>query len=253
VLPVLFRIGDIPVPSYGVLVTVGLLAAFWVRRIEVARLGYDRSRGHAVIGFAALAGGIIGSKLGMLLFVSPAQLADLGLAALAGDLTGKTVVGGIAGGYLAVEAVKRVVGITVSTGDGFAVSLPLAQGIGRIGCFLHGCCGGVDGSGWLARLTGGHEPTQLYESALDLGLAATAWHFRTFPLPAGVRFKAVLVGYALVRFALEPFRGDPGWRVGLFTGVQASCLLAAGLLLLAIRRALTTPPAPSPPPASTPA
>ena len=219
--PVLFSLGGLDVPSYGVLVTLGIVLVALVRRREVARLGYDRTPGHAAIGFAALFGGLVGSKLGMALFVPPAELVRLGYAALDGDLTGKTVVGGIAGGYLGVELAKKLVGVRHSTGDAFAVSLPLAQGVGRIGCFLHGCCGGVATDAVLA--VQGRHPTQLYEAALDLGLAGAIWATRTMPRPAGHLFRWALVGYGAIRFALEPLRGDAGWMIGPFTAVQAVC------------------------------
>ncbi len=211
-------------PSYGVLVALGIVLAALVRRREVARLGYDRTPGHAIIGFAALVGGLVGSKLGMALFVAPAELVRLGYAALDGDLTGKTVVGGIAGGYLGVEAAKRLVGVRHSTGDAFAVSLPLAQGVGRVGCWLHGCCGGIATDSPFA--IGGHHPAQLYEAALDLTLAAALWVTRATPRPAGHLFRLALVGYAAIRFVLEPLRGDAGWRVGPLTAVQVVCALA---------------------------
>jgi prolipoprotein diacylglyceryltransferase len=225
--PVLFELGGVPVPSYAVFVTLGLLCAAWVRRREVARLGYHREAGHAAVGLGALLGGLVGSKLGMLLFVGPADLRELGLAALTGDFTGKTVVGGLAGGYLGVELTKRLVGIRHSTGDGFAVSMPLAQGIGRIGCFFHGCCIGLPWDGPLAVTIAGvpRHPAQLYESAADLALAGTLWAVRRRPRTEGHLFKAALVGYAAIRFVLEPLRGDQGWKIGPLTAVQVVCAL----------------------------
>lgn len=223
-LPVLFTVAGVEVPAYGVLVGIAIVVSAAVRRREVARLGYDRTPGHAGVGLAALVGGILGSKLGMALFVPPAELARLGMDALAGDFTGKTVVGGIAGGYLGVELAKKLLGVRHSTGDAFAVSLPLAQGIGRIGCFLHGCCGGVATDGPFA--VAGHHPTQLYEAGLDLALAATLWSVREKPRPQGHLFRWALVGYGAIRFALEPWRGDAGWRVGPLTAVQIVCAAA---------------------------
>lgn len=226
--PVLFTLGSVDVPSYAVLVGLGLVLAAGVRRREVARLGYGRTPGHQVVGFAALLGGLLGSKLGMALFVPPTELVRLGAAALAFDFTGKTVVGGIAGGYLGVELAKRLVGVRHSTGDGFAVALPVAQGVGRVGCFLHGCCvGRPSDAPWAVEVGGVHRhPTQLYEAALDLALAAALWSVRERPRPAGHLFKAALVGYATIRFALEPLRGDTGWTLGPFTAVQWVCLAA---------------------------
>ena len=51
---------------------------------------------------------------------------------------GKTIIGGLIGGWIAVELMKKYVGISESTGDLFAVPLALGIAIGRIGCFLTG-------------------------------------------------------------------------------------------------------------------
>ncbi len=237
--PVLLSLGALDVPSYAVFVALGIALAALVRRREVARLGYDRTPGHAIIGFAALFGGLFGSKVGMALFVPPTELARLGMAALAFDFTGKTVVGGIAGGYLGVELAKRLVGVRHSTGDAFAVALPLAQGVGRIGCLLHGCCVGAETAGPLGVVIAGvsRHPAQLYEAALDLGLAGWIWSIRDRPRPAGHLFKWTLIGYATIRFVLEPLRGDTGWRVGPLTAVQVVCALAIVALVGSLVRA----------------
>jgi prolipoprotein diacylglyceryltransferase len=53
-------------------------------------------------------------------------------------ISGKSIVGGLVGGWVAVERIKRRLGITVSTGDLFAVPLAVGIAIGRVGCFLAG-------------------------------------------------------------------------------------------------------------------
>jgi hypothetical protein len=47
---------------------------------------------------------------------------------------GKTILGGIAGGYAAVEIAKWIFGIRARTGDSFALPIAVAVGVGRIGC-----------------------------------------------------------------------------------------------------------------------
>ncbi len=55
-------------------------------------------------------------------------------------LSGKSVVGGLLGGYAGVEAVKRLAGYTKHTSDLFALVVPLGIALGRVGCWLQGCC-----------------------------------------------------------------------------------------------------------------
>src|SRR5260221_11390397 len=53
-------------------------------------------------------------------------------------MSGKTIVGALIGGLIAVELAKHILGIKQRTGDLFAVPLCLGIAIGRIGCFLTG-------------------------------------------------------------------------------------------------------------------
>ena len=222
--PVLYTLHGVPVRAYAVFVGLGFLAAYAIRRAEVRRLGYARTPGHAYVGVGALLGAMIGSKVGMLLFA--ADMHALWEAALALDFTGKTVVGGIGGAWLGVEVTKRIVGVTHSTGDAFAVSVPVAQALGRVGCFLNGCCPGIQLSSsgsWAALAVGGRFPQQLVETAADLGLAALLWSIRRRERPQGWLFRYYILGYAAIRFMLEFVRDDVGPRIGL-TLVQWVCL-----------------------------
>src|SRR5215471_20064878 len=82
---------------------------------------------------------------------------------------GKTIVGGLAGGTLAVEAVKRRLGETRRTGDLFVLPLALGIAVGRVGCFLAGLGdhteGGPTSLPWGIDFGDGirRHPTTLYE------------------------------------------------------------------------------------------
>src|ERR1700682_4819285 len=74
---------------------------------------------------AAIVGAAIGCRLlGWLEAINTASYA-----------TGKTIVGGLAGGLVAVELAKMRLKISAATGDLFVIPLIVGIAIGRIGCF----------------------------------------------------------------------------------------------------------------------
>lgn len=177
---------------------------------------------------AAIAGAAIGSKL-----LHWLQHPDIILhhwhdpVALLG---GKTIVGGLLGGWGMVEWAKRRLKITTRTGDLFALPLAVGIAIGRVGCFLSGLDDhtygvptqwpwGVDFGDGVAR-----HPTQLYEMAWLMLVAC--WLSRTGRewMP-GERFQAFIVAYMGFRFAVEFLKpSDAAW-IGL-TAIQWACLAA---------------------------
>ena len=85
---------------------------------------------------AAAAGAALGARL-LALLECPAELWS-GDAFPLERLAGKSIVGAIAGGWLAVEGAKRLGGIESRTGDLLAIPLAAAIAIGRVGCLLTG-------------------------------------------------------------------------------------------------------------------
>src|SRR5580658_6403511 len=83
---------------------------------------------------------------GMLRVMCAGVVGGLVSAALAqwlitGD-EGKSIIGGVAGGYLTVFLYKKRLGIRRSTGDLFAVAVSAGEAVGRWGCYFAGCCYG---------------------------------------------------------------------------------------------------------------
>jgi phosphatidylglycerol---prolipoprotein diacylglyceryl transferase len=76
------------------------------------------------------------ASLGMMAGALAAGTANLFLSGYAE--IGKSVLGGLAGAILAVEMLKRRLGITGSTGLRFAAPLAAAIAVGRLGCFFAG-------------------------------------------------------------------------------------------------------------------
>ncbi len=87
---------------------------------------------------------------------------------------GKTIVGALVFGLIAVELFKRYIGLHQSTGDLYAIPLALGIAIGRIGCFLTGLSDNTFGTPtnlpWAIDFGDGipRHPTQLYEIAFLL-------------------------------------------------------------------------------------
>jgi phosphatidylglycerol---prolipoprotein diacylglyceryl transferase len=117
----------------------------------------------------------------------------------------------------------------------------LALAVGRIGCFLRGCCYGVQTDSPLGmhfpHLEGAHHPTQLYEMAyafLLMFFLLWLWKRRKYE---GQVFIAGLMIYSILRFYNESLRDVPHYLLGL-TGSQwiSILLLAVAAVLYAVRK-----------------
>ncbi len=181
----------------------------------------------AVIAAAAV-GAALGSKL-LSWFEDPAfTLAHWNsVAALMG---GKTIVGGILGGTMAVEWIKRRLGIRTRTGDLFALPIVAGIAIGRLGCFFAGLgdltYGGPTGLPWGIDFGDGvrRHPTQLYEiAAMGVLALAIRWLARR-PHRTGDLFRLFLTGYLAWRVAIDFLKPEP--RFLALTAIQWTCVAA---------------------------
>lgn len=137
--PVLFTIGPIVAYSYGFMIGLGALLAIFVSEWRAKRRGLD---GELVFSAAVwgLFAGLLGAKLTFivsnikLLFSDPDYV-------LGTD--GFTVYGGVILGILVGGLVVRRKKVDVPVYLDLVIpQIALAQGFGRIGCFLAGCCYG---------------------------------------------------------------------------------------------------------------
>lgn len=129
-------------------------------------------------------------------------------------LGGKTIVGGLIGGLIAVEWVKKRIGETRRTGDLFAVPLCMGLAIGRIGCFLSGLDDDTYGSPttlpWGINFGDGkfRHPAPLYELIFALILAAFLYRMMKRPHVQGDVFKAFMVAYFSWRLGIDFIKPD---------------------------------------------
>jgi prolipoprotein diacylglyceryltransferase len=159
---------------------------------------------------------------------------------------GKTIVGGLLGGWIGVEIAKRKLRIPTSTGDAFVFPLILGIAVGRIGCFLTGLADhthGVHSSlPWAVDFGDGpRHPTQLYEIAFLILLGVTLAIRARRPHFNGELFRLFLLGYLTFRFAIEFIKPRYAPWIGL-SAIQIASLCGVMSCLVALLRARTAPP-----------
>jgi prolipoprotein diacylglyceryltransferase len=147
---------------------------------------------------------------------------------------GKTIVGGLLGGWLGVEIVKRLSGIRRRTGDLFALPLCVGIAVGRVGCLMAGLADDTFGKPtalpWAVNLGDGvgRHPVQVYE-ILFLGLVGVVVSIKA-ELPEGARFRIFLGSYLSWRVAIDFLKPQP--LIGGMNLIQWSCLAGISLILL---------------------
>jgi phosphatidylglycerol:prolipoprotein diacylglycerol transferase len=259
VYPELFSIGPITIYSYGVLLAASYLLGLRLAMSRARRWGLDAGR-VLDLGIYIIVAALVGAKL-MLLVVdfdqfrrSPAEL--LTLARSGGVFYGGLILAvGVAFWYMTRYRLPFW-----TTCDVFAPGIALGHVTGRLGCFAAGCCYGkpTDVS-WavvftnpLAAANVGTplgiplHPTQLYEAGVELLilglLLGTERRGRVF---AGRTFWLYMLLYAVSRYVIEIYRGDPrGEILGFSTSQFISLVLAPLSLLMLVWLSRTTPTTP---------
>ena len=149
------------------------------------------------------------------------------------EFGGRTILGGVIGGWAGVELAKRWLGIRTPTGDAFGLALAAGEVFGRIGCYFNGCCFGKACSlPWAIYQHGAwRHPTQLYSgiaAALIFGMLLWARP----RVAIGQVFALYLMLFAGFRLVIEPLRADFGIGVGAYAAETASAaLLVAGAMV----------------------
>ncbi len=181
-----------------------------------------------------LVGALLGAKLGYVLAELPFRWGEPAFWLYL--LHGRTVLGALLGGYVGVEGGKWLVRERASTGDRFALIVPVGIALGRVGCLCYGCCRGVvcEASWWTIADGNGvaRWPAPAVEMGFNLLMAGLiAWLWRRGRL-RGQLFHVYLIGYGLFRVAHEPMRESVRYSLG-FTPYQ---VLAAVLVGFAVWR-----------------
>ena len=241
--PRLFELGALTVYTYGILLAAAYLLGLQFATRRARARGLDQAR-VLDLGIYIIISALLGAKLLLLItdwntFVSnPGELLTL-------LRSGGVFYGGL---ILAVAVALwyiRRIGLPLwTTCDVFAPGIALGHVVGRLGCFFAGCCYGKPTTvPWAVTFTDPFaaanvgtplnvplHPTQIYEAGVEglilVLLLATESRGRKFP---GRTFWLYMLLYAVSRFAIEFYRGDPRGAVGMFSTSQFISLILAPL------------------------
>lgn len=241
----LFSIGPFTVYGYGLMIAIGIIAAYLSGEYRAKKYNLDADRIFSIVIWAVL-GGFFGAKLLYILTQLKKIMANPGLLM---DLTdGFVVYGGIIGGIFSAMLYCKIRKLPfLKYFDLLIPSVALAQGFGRIGCFLAGCCYGQETSCPIgivfqnsAYAPNGIRliPTQLISSGLNfLHFLLLIW-FAKRKKGDGQVAGLYLICYSVGRFILEFFRGDLiRGSVGTLSTSQfiSIFICIAGVILVIVR------------------
>jgi phosphatidylglycerol:prolipoprotein diacylglycerol transferase len=245
-LPIVGDIGPLTVYTYGLLLAAAYLVGLKLAMVRAKTRGLDQTR-VLDLGIYIIISALVGAKL-LLLITDFRSFADNPRALVDRARSAGVFYGGlILAVVVAVWYIRRI-GLALWTScDVFAPGIALGHVVGRMGCFFAGCCFGKPTTvPWAITFTDPYaalnvgtplniplHPTQLYEAGAEalilVLLLATESRGRRFP---GRTFWLSMLLYAISRYIIEIFRGDPRGTVLMFSTSQFISIILAPLALV---------------------
>jgi len=217
------------ISTYTLFTVLALVAAWVCFKLTADRLDAVHREYRTTIIVFALLGGVIGAKLPIMLFnldILFSYPENINLL-----WSGKTIIGGLIGGFLSVYMLKKYLKINVRMGNDIAPPAALGMAIGRLGCFFGGCCYGIQAPAFLGIDFGdgiNRYPTQLMEMFFDFGLFLVLLYIKRTKHPApGALFGYLLNSYLTFRFFLEFIRETDQalWGLSYYQLICLACIL----------------------------
>ncbi len=232
--PICFHIGTRPIYFYGVMMAAAFLACI----VHWTALGRKEGRAPSFgsdLAVWLMISGIAGARLGYVL-ANMEDFATRPWDIVRLDKGGLIFFGGFIAACAAVIVFARLRHERLWPVADFTVSaLPLGHAIGRIGCFLNGCCYGTPSTvPWSVKLHGAlRHPVQLYEALLNIGIYLILLSSYRRKIGEGRVFALYLFLYSTERFMIEFLRGDERLRLHGLSMAQYICivLFAAGAVI----------------------
>lgn len=211
----LLTIGGLTVHGYGLMIGIGFIAAYLMTEFRARKYRMNTDIVFTLF-ISSVVFGLLGAKVLYYLTILDRVIKDPGV--ILDEMEGFVVYGGIIGGVLAGYVVCRIKKEKFwQYFDLIAPAIALAQGFGRIGCLLAGCCYGIETDSPLSITFHTSDfapndvaliPTQIYSSILDFLNCIVLCLIARYAKKERTVSGCYLIFYSTGRFILEFFRGD---------------------------------------------
>jgi phosphatidylglycerol:prolipoprotein diacylglycerol transferase len=235
----ILKIGPLSIHGYGLMIGIGVIVALVVAAKRAKKRGLDTDFVYG-LGLITLVFGFIGAKL-LYCIVEIEAFLNEPMQVLSGS--GFVLYGGIIGGILAAMVYCKYKKVNFFEYFDLAVpSVAIAQGFGRIGCFLAGCCYGRETDSCIGIMFHNSSiapngikliPTQVFSSAGNFLIALVLLLYARKNRKTGKVGALYLILYSVGRFIIEFFRNDYRGNVGVLSTSQfiSLVILAIGIAM----------------------
>ncbi len=241
----LLELGEFKIPSYGFFIAVGLILCFLTLKFLIKKSDMPNALFEAY--FTAAIIGIFVGFLFAVLFQDFYNCLSTGTFRLFGGLT---VMGGLIGGsagfilyVVLIMRNKKVKQAFWDIADFAAACICIAHCLGRIGCFMGGCCYGMEEDGFLSVVfhygSGAgvpRLPVQLFESLFlfMLFLFFIAYNLRKTKRGYGIGIYAIAYGIwrFLIEFLRDDYRGGVDGSLLSPSQVQSIIFIVVGIAVI---------------------
>ncbi len=243
-MPVICAFGPFHVYSYGLMLAIAIVVCSFLLKRDAAVYGISSDTVYDLV-FWAVLGGIAGARIFFVITnwdIFAGNLKEIVMLQRGGlSWQGGLILGTLVGaGFIRFKKLPARLML-----DLLAPYLALGQSIGRIGCFLNGCCYGKEVS-WGVYFPVHHahlHPTQLYASAALFMIYCVLKAYRKSPHVPGQVLAFYFILASIQRFVIEFFRADHELTVIGLSIYQIVCLglFAAGVLLMGFLKVSQSP------------
>jgi phosphatidylglycerol:prolipoprotein diacylglycerol transferase len=243
--PIIFSIGGLTIFSYGLFAALAFFTAATYLSTQIKKSKekiFSQDELYSLFIYMVVSG-IIGARL-LFVLSNPQDFVLDPLDVFKLWKGGLTYYGGFISATIFLLAYVRIKKISIlKICDFFAPALALGHAIGRIGCFFSGCCYGKETNvPWAvvfkdknsSAVIGVHlHPTQIYEAFGNFLIFFLLHFYSKKEHKEGFLVSIYFISYAILRFTIEFFRGDPDRGVQYF-GLSNSQLVSICLFIIGV-------------------